>query len=33
VSYQVVGISSDRFLLRKCLVERGIFVMIIGFSN
>ena len=33
VSYHAVGTPSDRFLLRKCLAERGISITTIGSSN
>ncbi len=33
VSYHAVGTPSDRFLLRKCLAERGISLTTIGSSN
>ena len=33
VSYHAVGTPNDRFLLRKCVAERGFFTTTIGSSN
>ena len=33
VSYHAVGTPSDRFLLRKCVTQRGISITTIGSSN